>query len=247
MKPGSSSIIWSIVRFRAAAPEPTIAGVPVTLRTAPNARRLRLKVDPRTRTVILTVPRRVSRRRALDWAAGHRAWIERALAEIPPPAALQPGASVPLHGTPHVIDWDSSRPRTASLEPGRIRIGGPLETLEPRILRWLRREAHALLGQETHEFAAKAGVSVTRVGVGDPLSRWGSCSSQGSIRYSWRLILAPDWVRRATVAHEVAHRVHLNHGSAFHALVEELLESDPKPARLWLRRHGASLHRIGRG
>lgn len=218
----------------------------LTISLSPRAKVMRLRVDPRTGQVILTVPRRVSRRRALDWAAGHRAWIEKALAEIPPPAALQPGASVPLHGTPHLIDWDSSRPRKVSLEPGRIRIGGPLETLEARLMRWLRREAHALLEQETSHFAAKAGVSVARVGVGDPLSRWGSCSSRGSIRYSWRLILAPDWVRRATVAHEVAHRVHLNHGPDFHALVEDLLESDPKPARLWLRRHGASLHRFGR-
>jgi predicted metal-dependent hydrolase len=218
----------------------------LTISLSPRAKVMRLRVDPRTAQVILTVPRRVSRRRALDWAAGHRAWIEQALADIPPQAALQPGASVPLRGEPHLIDWDSSRPRTVNLEPGRIRIGGPLETLEARITRWLRREAQVLLEQETHEFAAKAGVSVTRVGVGDPLSRWGSCSSRGSIRYSWRLILAPDWVRRATVAHEVAHRVHLNHGREFHALVEDLLESDPKPARLWLRRHGASLHRLGR-
>lgn len=218
----------------------------LTISLSPRAKVMRLRVDPRTGQVILTVPRRVSRRRALDWAAGHRAWIEQALAEIPPPAALQPGASVPLHGEPHLIDWDPSRPRKVSLEPGRIRVGGPLEGLEARIMRWLRREAHALLEHETHHFAAKAGVSVTRVGVGDQLSRWGSCSSLGSIRYSWRLILAPDWVRRATVAHEVAHRVHLNHGPHFHALVEELLESDPKPARLWLRRHGASLHRFGR-
>ena len=87
---------------------------------------------------------------------------------------------------------------------------------------------------------------VERVGVGDPLSRWGSCSSSGAIRYSWRLILAPDFVRRATVAHEVAHRVHMNHGPAFHALVETLFEADPKPARLWLRREGARLHRFGR-
>jgi predicted metal-dependent hydrolase len=103
-----------------------------------------------------------------------------------------------------------------------------------------------LLEVETREFAELAGVSVPRVGVGDPLSRWGSCSASGTIRYSWRLILAPDWVRRATVAHEVAHRVHLNHGRAFHALVAKLLGTDPGPARQWLRRNGGSLHRFGR-
>src|SRR3546814_8463787 len=102
------------------------------------------------------------------------------------------------------------------------------------------------LDGETRDYAAKAGVTVGRIGVGDPLSRWGSCSESGTIRYSWRLVLAPEWVRRATVAHEVAHRDHMDHGPDFHALVERLLEADPTPARLWLRRNGAGLHRIGR-
>ena len=87
---------------------------------------------------------------------------------------------------------------------------------------------------------------MARVGIGDPLSRWGSCSSGGTIRYSWRLVMAPDFVRRATVAHEVAHLVHMNHGPVFHALVAELHGADPRPARLWLRREGAGLHGIGR-
>ena len=124
-------------------------------------------------------------------------------------------------------------------------MGGPIEGLEARLQRWLRSEALALLREETREFAGKAGVMAAKVGVGDPVSRWGSCSSAGTVRFSWRLILAPDFVRRATVAHEVAHLVHMDHGPDFHALVERLLGADPKPARLWLRREGAALHRIG--
>jgi hypothetical protein len=211
---------------------------------SPRARVMRLRVDRRSGQVVLTVPRRVSRRHALDWAAGHRAWVEAQLAKIVPAASLGDGAELPLYGAPHRILWDEAASRVPRLEPGRLVVGGPADNLEARILRWLRRHAADLLSRETEEFAAKAGVSVSRVGIGDPVSRWGSCSSSGAIRYSWRLILAPDWVRRATVAHEVAHRVHMNHGPDFHALVERLLGVDPKPARLWLRRHGPSLHRI---
>ena len=116
-----------------------------------------------------------------------------------------------------------------------------------RVEAWLRREALALLTGETRDYAALAGVSVSRVGIGDARSRWGSCAASGAIRYNWRLILAPGWVRRATVAHEVAHRVHMNHGAAFHALVAELYGRDPMPARAWLRSHGADLHGYGRG
>ena len=211
---------------------------------SPSARRIRLRVDRRSGAVLLTVPKRASERKALAWAAGHRDWIEAQLAAIQPPSPLVPGAVVPLYGLPRAIDWDPARPRTVRVEDDRLLVGGPAENLEARILRWLRRHAADLLGRETREYAAKTGVTVTKVGVGDPASRWGSCSSSGAIRYSWRLVLAPDWVRRATVAHEVAHRVHMNHGPAFHALVAELLGADPAPARSWLRSNGPLLHRI---
>jgi hypothetical protein len=223
------------------------AGVPLRIVESARARAMRLRVDARTGEVLLTVPRRVSRRRALEWAAGHREWVEKQLAAVAPVARLGPGAALPLYDVPRRIDWSADRPRTPRLEEDRLVVGGPEANLEDRIVRWVRRHAAEVLSAETAEFAAKAGVSVGRVAVGDPLSRWGSCSSSGAIRYSWRLILAPDWVRRATVAHEVAHRVHMNHGPDFHALVERLLGTDPKPARLWLRRRGALLHRIAPG
>jgi predicted metal-dependent hydrolase len=206
---------------------------------------MRLSVDPRTRSVLLTVPRRNSRRRALAGASEHRQWIEKALADIPPPRAFAPAESVPVYGEPYEIDWDAARPRKIRLENGRLLCGGPLDGLDRRILRWLKAEALALLTLETRDFAEKAGARLAGVGIGDPVSRWGSCSSRGAIRYSWRLILAPDFVRRATVAHEVAHLVHLNHGPDFHALVAEIFGADPRPARAWLKREGAALHLIG--
>ena len=219
---------------------------PLMIKMSSQARVMRLRVDPRTGSVVLTVPRGVSRRKALAWAEGKRGWVEAVLAGVPAAVALEPGAIVPLHDQPHRIDWDERRPRTVQREPGRLIVGGPIGSLEPRLLRWLKEHARQLLAAETAELAAKAGVSCAGVGVGDPVSRWGSCSSSGAIRYSWRLILAPPDVLRATVAHEVAHRVHMNHGPDFHALVERLFEADPKPARLWLRREGARLQRFGR-
>lgn len=216
------------------------------LKRSSRARVMRLRVDARTGSVVLTLPPRASARKALEWAATNRAWIERSLAGVPAPQPIEPGQEIPFEGEPHRIEWNAAAPRTPSVDGGRIVIGGPLDGLEGRLLRWLNAHARAILDRETREFATKAGVSIARVGVGDPTSRWGSCSSSGAIRYSWRLILAPAAVRRATVAHEVAHRVHMNHGPAFHALVERLLGYDPKRERQWLKREGAALHRIGR-
>lgn len=207
---------------------------------------MRLKVDPRTRAVLLTVPRRTSARRALAWAAEHREWLEAMLAAMPEAEPIRPGSRVPLRGEPHLVDWQPGRPRRIVLGEGRLLAGGPIDGLERRVLRWLRGEALALLEAGTRSLAGTAGVMASRVRVGDPVSRWGSCSSSGTVSYSWRLIMAPDFVRRATVAHEVAHLVHMHHGPGFHALVERLLGDDPRPARAWLRREGGALHRIGR-
>jgi predicted metal-dependent hydrolase len=207
---------------------------------------MRLRVDPRTRTVLLTVPRRTSRRAALAWAAGHRQWLEDALAAVPRAVPITPGTELTFRGEAMRVEWAPRLSRRPLLDGSILYVGGAIESLEGRVLRWLRAQALELLCAETQEMGSRAGVMASRVSVGDPVSRWGSCSSSRAVRYSWRLVLAPDFVRRATVAHEVAHLVHMNHAPEFHALVSNLLGSDPGPAREWLRRNGASLHRVGR-
>ena len=210
------------------------------------ARRMRLAVDPRDGKVRLTLPPRASLKKGLAWAEAQRAWIAAQQARLPGSLPLIPGARFPFAGRDIAIMHDLSATRTPRLDNDLLVCGGPREGLERRVERWLRAEALRVLSAETAEYAERAGVSVTRVSIGDPRGRWGSCASSGAIRYSWRLILAPDHVRRATVAHEVAHRIHMNHSPAFHRLVETLFETDPTPARHWLRRNGAALHWVGR-
>src|SRR5207342_1818645 len=111
---------------------------------------------------------------------------------------------------------------------------------------YLRNAARDRLGQETAELARRCGVTVRSVSVGDASSRWGSCSASGAIRYNWRLILAPPHVLRWVAAHEVAHRRHMNHGSAFGALEAALYQGDVAAARAELRALGPRLKRVGR-
>lgn len=153
---------------------------------------------------------------------------------------------VPFEGRPIRIEWREGEPRKVRFDGDRLVLGGPRETLGARIIRWMRGEALARLEAETRTMAAKAGISVARIAIGDPRSRWGSCSASGDIRYSWRLVMAPVAVREATVAHEVAHRLHMDHSPAFHAAVRTLLGRDPSTEREWLRANGAELYWLGR-
>lgn len=210
------------------------------------ARRMKLSVDPRTGRVRLVLPAKAPLAPALEWAKAHEGWIARQMARLPEPWPILPDMVVPLSGVDHRLHWQEGHPRKPEIRSGEIRLGGPLEVMPARLLRWLRAEARTLLDAETRAIAATQGISVASVQVGDPRARWGSCSSSGDIRYSWRLILAPDFVRRATVTHELAHRIHMDHSRAFHALAAQLYGGDPAPARDWLRRHGARLYWFGR-
>lgn len=92
--------------------------------------------------------------------------------------------------------------------------------------------------------AARAALTCTGVSVGDPRGRWGSCTASGRIRYSWRIIMAPDFVRQALVAHEVAHLAHMNHGPDFYALVRDLCGDAHDRSRAWLKAKGPQLHAL---
>jgi predicted metal-dependent hydrolase len=230
-----------------ASSEPVFAGGgrvrPLVVRRSALARRMRLTIDPRDGQVTLVLPLRASQRRALAWVEEKRGWIETTLGAMPAPTALGHGATLPFEGKEVRIFWEADGPRKVILDGDLLLVGGPADQQQ---MRWLRAEALARLEPETRDFAARANVGVGRVGVGDPKSRWGSCSAAGDIRYSWRLVMAPPAVREATVAHEVAHRLHMDHGPAFHRAVAELLGREPKAERAWLRAHGGRLQTIGR-
>jgi predicted metal-dependent hydrolase len=219
---------------------------PLELRIDRRARRLKLRIDADRRRVVLTCPPRASRRAALEWANRQRDWAQRAIAEIPELSPLVPGAAIPFEGHEVRLEWNASAPRAPSLIGEVLVCGGPVQSFGTRILRWLKAEALERLSTDTADAASRASVTVTSVRVGDAGTRWGSCSSAGAIRYNWRLVLAPPHVRRWVVAHEVAHRVHMNHGPEFKALEGRLYGAGVDAARMELRALSARLKGIGR-
>jgi predicted metal-dependent hydrolase len=220
--------------------------LPVALTRLRRARRLRLRVDHDRGLLKLTVPWRTPAGSALQWAAEQRDWVERQLRSAPAAQPFVAGAAVPFAGRLLTIRHDPVARRGTRLEGEELIVGGPDSSLAASVSRWLKAEARRQLSEETARVAGLAGVSVRAVGIGDPVSRWGSCSSSGAIRFSWRLILAPPEVLRFVVAHEVAHRLHMNHGPDFKAAEQRLFGGDVAPARLELRRIGPSLRAVGR-
>jgi hypothetical protein len=165
---------------------------------------------------------RAPRAAGLALLRAHSDWVAERLAALPAHVRLAEGALVPLHGTPTPIHHLPQARGGAWLEGGAILVTGQAEHLPRRVRDFLRSEAQRSFGQLAHHKAAQAGLRPSRVAIKDTRSRWGSCSPDGVLMFSWRLVMAPPWVQDYVAAHEVAHLRHMNHGPRFWALVTEL-------------------------
>jgi predicted metal-dependent hydrolase len=222
----------------------------------PRARRISLRLDAKSGQVVLVRPRGVSARAATRFAVEKRSWIESRLESLPPRIPFRDGVSVPYLGAAHVIRHAPEARRGVWRENGVIFVSGREEHMARRVTDWFKEEAKRLLGPKTRCMADSLGCKVARISVRDTRSRWGSCSADGNLSFSWRLILAPEAVLTYVAAHEVAHLRHLDHSRAFWRTVGDALAGyvdqhavaeimTPKSAREWLRRSGTALHAYG--
>ncbi|MBB6228150.1 M48 family metallopeptidase [Polymorphobacter multimanifer] len=220
--------------------------LPVVATRYAQARAIRLKPCAIAGAVKISLPARGGVREAIDLLESHRGWLAAQVAKWPVAVPFVHGTRLPFDGGELLVDWDEARSLRVLRAGDRLLVGGPAAGVADRVKRWLLREARAALLPETQCLATSVDRTLARVALGDPVGRWGSCNARtGSINYSWRLILAPAWVRQSVVAHEVAHLVHANHGPGFWALVAEL-DSRAGESKRWLGRHGRGLHLVGR-
>lgn len=106
--------------------------------------------------------------------------------------------------------------------------------------RWCREYAKKFLGDRLNLYAQKMGVTYKKISIRDTSTRWGSCSSSGTISFSYRLILAELWIIDYVVIHELAHITHHHHRQIFWDRVGVFFP-DYKHARIWLHREGHTL------
>jgi hypothetical protein len=221
----------------------------VRLRANAQARRYTLRIQAVTREVVLTMPPRGSIKQATAFAQRHGAWIAARLKKLPAPAPFGDGALLPLRGVDHRIVHRPGARGTVWIEAGNgtqplLCVAGREPHIARRVRDFLKREAKSDLEHASKLAAQTLGVTIKRISIRDPASRWGSCSTSGLLSYSWRLILAPPYVLDYLAAHEVAHLVEMNHSAAFWKVVARVCPGMGR-AKTWLDAHGTALHRYG--
>ena len=222
--------------------------VTVDVRRHPRARNYTLRVSGPGKPPVLTMPVRGSLTEAERFLNRHTGWLRRQMDKLPPAIPIADGWPVPLRGVLHTIRHAPGRRGTVTVgedETGPVlHVAGDAAHLRRRVMDFLKREARRDLERAVMRHAMMLGVRVKAIRLRDQTSRWGSCSSTGTLSFSWRLVMAPPYILDYLAAHEVAHLHEMNHSPRFWHLVESICPETAR-ARAWLNTEGLRLHAIG--
>jgi predicted metal-dependent hydrolase len=236
-------------RAKTAALQVQGIGVPVEVRRHAGARRLTLRVSKTRRAVVVTVPSGCRLDEADKFLRTNIDWVRERLGRVPEPVPLADGATIPLRGRLYRISFTGAGRATTVVSErvcadgsARLEVAGRIEHAARRLKDWLMAQARKDLDERVRWHAAELDARVRHIGLRDQTTRWGSCSANGYLSFSWRLILAPAYVLDYVAAHEVAHLLEMNHGARFWKIVAR---SVPRleEAKHWLRHEGTDLHR----
>lgn len=223
--------------------DPVLPGdppIPLILRRSARAKRISLRISQLDGRVTLTLPKRLAEREALEFAQQKEAWIRSHLEARAEDVQVGHGAQLPIGGK--MLQVVPGAGRKVEVAANHVSVPGAQDRAGRRLAAWLKEMARDRLAGACDDYAAVLGKPYIRLTLRDTRSRWGSCTSDAGLMFSWRLIMAPPEVLDYVAAHEVAHLAQMNHSPAFWAEVTRLY-GDYDPPRRWLRHEGSALHR----
>jgi predicted metal-dependent hydrolase len=221
--------------------------MPLTIRENRRATRITLRIEPGGRALNLTVPAGLLKREIDDFLDRHQGWLRTKLAKFSVDSSIRPGGRIAFRGVSHRIEHTGTlRGLTEALlvdgEPV-LRVSGLEDHMGRRLSAFFKKEARKDLEVLVARHAAAIRKPIKSVSMKDTRSRWGSCSWDGNLSFSWRIVMAPPLIIDYLAAHEVAHLKEMNHGPKFWALCKQLCPR-MEEARKWLKQHGSQLHAI---
>ncbi len=230
-----------------AAPKPWIdpgTGLPVIVTYHKAAKGMKLRVMGRDPQIRVTLPYSATLTMAQQFIKTHQVWILNQINRIPTIMSFQNDSEVVLFGESYVLQHTSAKRCTLWVDKGVIHITGPEDKWVAYFKNWMIEQARSFVTREALQHVASLGTQFQRISLKDTTSQWGSCSADGNLSFSWRLIFAPVEISRYVVIHEVCHLLEMNHSHAFWSRVKSL---DPhfQKHRKWLKKHGKKLHAYG--
>ena len=191
-----------------------IKTLPILRKSHAQSRSLKLRFCLQRHQFIVTTPPRIRKKDVDAFLHQHTDWMEKQLAKHEKSDDFKIGDTVNLFGDTYGIAHDPLRKTGIFESEDAILIGGrhvSSEDLQKLFIPWMKKKSHGFFIDRAQEYASQLGVTFNRVSVRDTTSRWGSCSTRGTLSFSWRLILAPLSVADYIAVHEVCHLKEMNH------------------------------------
>jgi predicted metal-dependent hydrolase len=229
--------------------EHVVAGRTLPLKIVENdrARRLTLRIDSGGQGLRVTIPPGLHKGEVDRFLHRQQGWLEQRLAKVPDRPQVRPGIKMPLRGVPHLIVHEPGARGTVAvgiLDGAPVLfVHGDRRHLPRRLADFLKRQAKGDIDALVERHCLAIGKRAKAIRFRDTTSRWGSCTSDGALSFSWRIMMAPAPVINYLVAHEVAHLKEMNHGPKFWKLCAELCP-DTDRCKAWLKRNGGALQAI---
>ncbi len=223
----------------------TARSVPLVFQQNQRARRIIMRLDYGSSRIVVVLPKRTSRDEGKRFVLSNKEWIAERLDQLPESVPFVHGAVIPFLGVEHRIRHRPNARGVVWCDDQEIHVAGQEAHLQRRVNDWLKLEARREIEAKAYAKAEQIGKKIKRITIRDTKSRWGSCTSEGELSFSWRLVFAPRHVMDYVISHEVAHLKEMNHGPRFWKLCGELCRT-VNASREWLEENGTDLYRYGR-
>jgi predicted metal-dependent hydrolase len=219
--------------------------IEVIVQKSNRARRITIRISGKN-GVQLVIPKRVSTEKALKFLYSKEKWIRSKASHIQKPEnkGFDIGMQIPILAVLYTICHSGKIRGVSHLDGNNLIISGPEDSTPRKVKKFLHDLAKKEITARVEIETKKLGLKYNRVTLRDTSSRWGSCSTNGNLSFSWRLILAPREALEYVAAHEVAHLLEMNHSKKFWDVVRHLYPNYYAP-RKWLKDHGEGLHTYG--
>ncbi|WP_370931481.1 M48 family metallopeptidase [Bartonella sp. DGB1] len=226
--------------------------LPIIVKENKKAKRIILRLSPDRAQVKVTVPVGCEKLELNSFIENNRLWINNRIRKdvesgLVGKFTCQENGFILFKGVKHQLVKGEGRGLTkVSVDKyGNpvIIIYGDERHWSRRIADFLKKEARKEIQSFVKIFSQKLGVSPTSLNYKDTKSRWGSCTSDGSLSFSWRIVMAPPFVLKYLVAHEMSHLLEMNHSERFWKICKKL-DQNMEKGREWLKQHGYLLFKL---
>jgi predicted metal-dependent hydrolase len=204
-------------------------------------RRTLALIVERDGSVTVRAPMKISRKSILEFVEKHANWVKKKQVEVTstiqnPPRQYKAGEYLYYLGRAYPLEIVGNAKQPLVLADSFRLDSSMQENAEVIFRNWYREQARLILEARVAYFANKFQIAVGRVRITSAQTRWGSCSPNGDLNFSWRLVIAPPDIIDYVVVHELAHILHHNHSLRFWDLVEKWMP-DYRKRKAQLRKY----------